>query len=93
MRDITFCLLFMVQPFCFFSYINITNGHFKIVCSQKLIKSLTDIAEHICHIKRRSDGNFFPKCANKHFFVSSHINYRVNDMGIKMSQKQFPSGM
>ena len=35
------------------------NGHFENVCSQKLIRSLVDIAEHICQIKRTSDGNFF----------------------------------
>ena len=31
---------------------------FKIVCSQKLIRSLADIAVHINQIKRRSAGNF-----------------------------------
>ena len=30
--------------------------------------------EHISQIKRRSDGNFFLKCANEHFFVSGHSN-------------------
>ena len=37
--------------------------HFKIVCSQKIIRSLTDIAVHICQIKRKSARNFFLKCA------------------------------
>ena len=36
------------QPFRIFS-----------VWSQKLIRSLADIAEHICQIISRSDGNFF----------------------------------
>ena len=58
--------------------IKIQNGHetaiFKIVCSQKFLRSLADIAEHICQIKRRSDGNFFPKRANELFFVSGHSN-------------------
>ena len=44
----------------------------KIVCSQKLIRSLADIAEHICQMKRKSDGNVFLKRANEHFFVSDH---------------------
>ena len=59
----------------------------------KLTRSLADIAEHICQMKRRSDGNFFLKHANKHFFVSGHGNERVDDMGIKMTPEQFPSGM
>ena len=42
--------------------------YFKIVCSQKLIRSLAGIAVHICLI-RRSAGNFFLKRANKYFFV------------------------
>ena len=45
------------------------NGHFEFVCFQKVISSLTDIAEHICQIKRKSDGNFFLKHANEFFFV------------------------
>ena len=39
-------------------------------CSQKGIRSLADIAEHICQIKKRSDGNCFLKRASEHFFVS-----------------------
>ena len=70
----------------------IQNGHLNF-CSQRGIRSLADIAEHICQIKRRSDGNCFLKRANKHFFVSGHSNERVDDMGIKMSPKQFASGM
>ena len=38
-----------------------------------LIRSLADIAVHICQI-RRSDGNFFLKRANKYFFVSGPSN-------------------
>ena len=42
----------------------IAAGHpFKIVCSPKLIGSLTDIAVHICQIKGKFAGNFFLKCA------------------------------
>ena len=48
------------------------NGHIKIVCSRKIIRSLADIAEHICQIKRRSEGNFFLKRANEFFFISGH---------------------
>ena len=48
--------------------------HFKIVCSQKLIRSLADIAEHICQIKRRSDVNFILKRAKEYFFISGHSN-------------------
>ena len=33
------------------------KGHFEIVRSHKLIRSMADIAVHICQIKR-SDGNF-----------------------------------
>ena len=61
--------------------------------SQKGIRSLADIAEHICQIKRGSDGNCLLKRANEHFFVSGHSNYRVDDIGIKMSPKQFVSGI
>ena len=43
-------------------------------CSKKGIGSLADIAEHICQIKRRYDGDCFLKPANKHFFVNGHIN-------------------
>ena len=35
-----------------------TKQQFEIVCSRKLIRSSAEIAEHICQIKRRSDGNF-----------------------------------
>ena len=59
----------------------------------KLIRSLADIAEHTYQIQRRSDGNFFLKRANEHFFVSGRSKSRVDDMGIKMSTKQLPSGM
>ena len=52
---------------------------------------MADIVEHICQIKKRSDGNFFLKRANKLFFVSGHSNYSVDDMGINISPKQFPS--
>ena len=37
------------------------SGHFEIVCSQKLIRSLTDTAEHICQIKKGSDRKLFPE--------------------------------
>ena len=39
---------------CVRSYILLLNEHFEIVCSHKLIRSLTDIFEHICQIKRTS---------------------------------------
>ena len=32
------------------------------------------IAEHICQIKKGSDGNFFLKSANELFFGSGHSN-------------------
>ena len=35
----------------------------------KVNQSLADIAEHICQIKRRSDGNLFLKRAKEHFFI------------------------
>ena len=37
-------------------------------------RSLADIAEHICQIRRRSAGNFFPKRVNKYSFVSGPSN-------------------
>ena len=50
------------------------SGHFEIVRSQKLIRSLIDIAKHICQIKKRSDRNSLLKGANEHFFVSGRSN-------------------
>ena len=50
------------------------DHYFKIVCSQRLIRSLADIAVYICQIIRRSAGNFFLKRANKYFFVSGPSN-------------------
>ena len=104
-RDLPFCFIFMVQLFCIFlcdlNHLITKLLKFKMaakrpffnICLQKRIRSLADIAEHICQIKRRSDGNCFLKRANKQFFVSGHSNYRVDDMGIKMSTKQFARGM
>ena len=73
------------------SYVNITkflklkkNGHLQIICSQKLIKSLTDIAVHISQIKRQSAGNFFLKRAKEYFFVSGPSKKMVDYMGIKI---------
>ena len=101
--DFPFCFIFMVQLFCiFWGFLNITKLlKFKMAakrpffhfCSQKGIRSLADIAENICQIKRISDVNCFLKRANEHFFVSGHSNERVDDMGIKMSPKKFASGM
>ena len=42
------------------------------------MRSLADIAEHICQIKRRSDGNCFLKGASEHLFVSEHSNLKVD---------------
>ena len=63
--DVPFHFIFMVQLFCIFlSHLNITKllkfkmaakRHFSHFCSQKGIRSLADIAEHICQIKRRYD--------------------------------------
>ena len=50
------------------------NGRINIVCSQKLPKTLAAIAEHICQIKKGSDGNFFLKRADELFFVNGHSN-------------------
>ena len=52
-------ILFIIHILlCFLSYVNITKlFKFKIVCSQKLIRSLADTAEYIRQIKR-SDGIF-----------------------------------
>ena len=101
--DLPFCFIFMVQLFCiFWSLLNNTKLlKFKMAakrpflnfCSQKGIRSLADIAENIFQIKRISDGNCFLKRASEHFSVSDHSNERVNDMGIKMSPKQFSSCM
>ena len=52
----------------------IKNDYFRIVCFEKLIRLLADIAEHICQIQKRSDGIVFLKRANEHFFVSGCSN-------------------
>ena len=71
----------MVQIFFFFElhkYHQITP--FKTVAKilkvfASKIRSLVDIAEHkcICQIKRKSDGKFFLKNTNEHFFVSGLV--------------------
>ena len=55
----TFCSICMVQLFCldfelskYYKIIQIQNGRFKSVCSQRLIGSLIDIAVQICQIKK-----------------------------------------
>ena len=50
-----------------------TNSPLEIVCSQKSIRSLADLVEQICQIKKRSDGNFFLKGDNEHFFVMTVV--------------------
>ena len=79
----------MVQLFCiFFSYVNITKllkfktAILKLPTPQKLIRSLADVEEHIWQIKRRSNGNYFLKRANEHFFVSGHSNQRVDNQNV-----------
>ena len=42
---------------------------FKIVCCQKLFRSLADIAVYFRQIKRRSAGKFILKSARGYFFV------------------------
>ena len=56
------------------SSVNITKFKMAAKRKSKLIKSLADIAKHICQIRRRSDGNLLLKCANEHFFVAGHSN-------------------
>ena len=101
-------LHFVLYAWCsyfalFLSYVNITkllkfflkwplNGHFKIVWSQKLFRSLADIAVHICQIKRRSAGNVFLKRANEYFFVSGPSNKGLIIWESKC-HKKFPGGM
>ena len=65
-------------------------GHFEIVWSQKLIRPLTDIAEHICQIKKRSDGNFFLKCANENFSLVSILIKGFMIWGSKCHQNNSP---
>ena len=53
----TFSFISMIQFFALFlSYVNVLKLlKFKMAA---LTRSFTDIDEHICHIKRRSDGTF-----------------------------------
>ena len=62
---------------------------FQIVYSQKLIRSLADIAEDIGQIKR-SDGNFFLKRANEHLFVSGIVIKGLMIWGSKCHQNNSP---
>ena len=79
---LTFFSICMVQLFCFVfelrKYHKISqirkNSHLKIICSQKLIRSLADIAVHNSKIERRPAGNFFLKRAKEYFFVSGPSN-------------------
>ena len=56
----------------FLCYVNITKllNYFEIICSQKLIRSLADIAEHICQIERKSPGNVFLKRTDESLLVA-----------------------
>ena len=78
MRNLTFCFIFMDYPDILHCYINITE-----LLSLKR-QTLTDISENNCQIKRKSDRNFFLKCANEPFVTKGHStgNRRVNDIGI-----------
>ena len=55
--------------------------------SQKVTRSLADIAVHISKIKRRSARKRILKRANDYFFVRGPSILRVDYMGIKMSPK------
>ena len=63
---------------------------FLIFCSQKGVRSVADIAEHICQIKWRFDGNFFLKRADEHFLFSGHINKGLMIWGSKCHQNNSP---
>ena len=76
MRVLTFCSICLVQlVWFFFNYVNYSNskwplkGHFRIVFSQKLMRSLADFAVYSCQ-KKISAGNFFLQCAIEYFFAS-----------------------
>ena len=66
--------------------------HFKIVCSQKIIKSLADIAVHICQMKRRSAGNF---SCNALTSISLLVALVIKGLIIWESKchQKFPGGM
>ena len=68
-----FCFIFMVQIFCIVFELHKHRKITESVRSQKLFRSLADIAEHICQIKRKSDANFFPNRVNDHFFISGLV--------------------
>ena len=55
------------------------QNYFQMVLAQKLIRSLTSIAEQNCQIKRRSDGNIVLKRTKEHYFCSGHINQLYGD--------------
>ena len=77
MHGPAFCFVFVLRKYHNLKKIKNSryiNGHFKIVRSQTLIRSLADIAVHISQIKRRSAGNFFLKCAKEYFFVGGSSN-------------------
>ena len=69
-------ILFYIHGPAIFLFFELREYHIitEIVCYQKLIKSLPDIVEHICQIHRISDGTFFLKQANEHFFISGRSN-------------------
>ena len=52
-------ILFYIHGPAILHFFGLSKYHkiIRSVCLQKLIRSLADIAEHICQIKRRCDGN------------------------------------
>ena len=70
-----FCVVFKLRKN--YKITQIINGCSTVIFKCSLLKeimSLVDIAEYICQIKIKSDGNFFLERANEHFLVSGRSN-------------------
>ena len=90
----------MVQLFCIFlSHLNITKLlKFKIVAkrpflncgSQKRIRSLADIAEHICHIKRICDGNLAKAKSSVALIAEAQSDFFNCNIGVRQGENMSP---
>ena len=92
-HGVSLCSICMVQLFCFdvelrkyYKITRLLDSHLKKML-RKVIRSLTDIAVHICQIERKSAGNFFLECATSVSLLVALVIKGFIIWEIKMSPK------